>query len=104
MIQKKMADYKPNYPRKIITGIALTAATLAAITGCQPSINGMIDVHPPVEETTEPGEVTEMGYIGIEPTEVPEEELVLDGEVAIDEPAEDDLALSGAVAIPPDNP
>lgn len=66
MKQKKVGDYRPNYPKKVLKGAILTTAAAVAIagtTGCDLKI---------------------MGRIMAEPT--PTDELVLDGETAIDEP------------------
>ena len=73
MKQKKVAYYRPNYPKKLIKGAILTTAAavaLAGTAGCEPARTGGV------------------------PEPVPTDELVLDGEVAID-PVEDDLELGG---------
>ena len=69
MKQQKLTDYRPKYPRKPLRGAAMTAAALVAIggvTGCRvpiPKIPGMVPMPEPTDQ-----------------------ELVLDGEVAIVEP------------------
>ena len=66
MKQSKVKDYRPNYPKKLIKGAILTTAAAVAIagtTGCALRTGG--------EPMPEP---------------VPTDELVLDGEIAIDEP------------------
>lgn len=72
MKQQKLTGYQPNYPRKALRGAAMTAAALVAIggvTGCRvpipqnPQIEGMVAMPEPTDQ-----------------------ELVLDGEVAIAEP------------------
>lgn len=108
MIQKKMADYKPRYPKKALAGMAMAAAALVAITGCEPSIQGAVQIAP-VEETAAPCEVTESGYVAIEPTKSPDEELVLSGDVMIDDTAneavqDDEPSIAGKIMIPSDNP
>lgn len=109
MIQKKMADYKPNYPRKFIRGAALTIVAAASIgaVGCEPALQGATTIAEPqsiVEPTEEPAL---MGDVAI--VEPPDEELILDGEIMVDDTGTDeadddncDLSLSGAVAIPDD--
>ena len=65
MKQSKVKDYRPNYPKKLLKGAILTTAAavaLAGTTGC------------------------DMIRTGGEPGPVPTDELVLDGEIAIDEP------------------
>ena len=73
MKQKRVADYRPNYPKRVLKGAILATAAavaLAGTTGCDALRTG---------GTPEP---------------VPTDELVLDGEIAID-PGEDDLELLG---------
>ena len=75
MKQKQVTEYRPNYPKKLIKGAILTTAAavaLAGTTGCELRTGGV-----PMPEPT------------------PGDELVLDGEVAID-PGEDELELGGA--------
>lgn len=65
MKQSKVKGYRPNYPKKLIRGAILTTAAavaLAGTTGC------------------------DMLRTGGVPEPVPTDELVLDGEIAIDEP------------------
>ena len=73
MKQSKVKDYRPNYPKKILKGAILATAAAVAIsgTGC------------------------DMLRTGGVPEPAPTDELVLDGEVAID-PGEDELELGGA--------
>ena len=82
MQQKRMTDYRPNYPRKALRGAALTAAALVAIsgtTGCRKPVqtSGIVAMPEPTEEV-----------------------LVLDGEVAIPEPTEEPVTTDGMVAVP----
>ena len=72
MKRKQIGEYRPRYPKKLIKGAALAAAAMLAIgaTGC------------------------ESLRTGGEPMPEPTDELVLDGEVAID-PGEDELELGG---------
>ena len=65
MKQSKVKDYRPNYPKKLIRGAILTTAAAVALTG-----------------TTG----CDMLRTGGVPEPVPTDELVLDGEIAIDEP------------------
>ena len=119
-----LIGYRPNYPRKVLRGAALTAAALVAIgsaAGCRAPIpgnlqtEGMVSMPEPTEqELVLDGEVaiaepTEepvlMGKIAV--TEPPEEELVLDGEVAIVEPEptpEMPLRTTGVLLMPTATP
>jgi hypothetical protein len=77
MKQSKVKDYRPNYPKKLIRGAILTTAAavaLAGTTGC------------------------DMLRTGGAPEPVPTDELVLDGEIAVD-PGEEELALEGEPAV-----
>lgn len=76
MKQSKVKDYRPNYPKKILKGAILATAAAVAIsgTGC------------------------DMLRTGGVPEPVPTDELVLDGEIAVD-PGEDELALEGEPAV-----
>jgi len=65
MKQSKVKDYRPNYPKKILKGAILATAAAVALTG-----------------TTG----CDMLRTGGVPEPVPTDELVLDGEIAIDEP------------------
>ena len=82
---QKLTNYRPNYPRKALRSAALTAAALVAIGGATGCRKGTIS-----------GLRTQGAVAVPEPTEYT---LVLDGEVAIDEPepTEDPaLRLDGA--------
>ena len=93
MKQTKLSGYQPAYPKKAIRGAVLATAAIMALgtaTGCK--------LIPGLETQTS----------GIVPIEEPTpEELILDGEVAIDEPegmatpdpGDEELVLSGDVAI-----
>ncbi|MBR4905850.1 MAG: hypothetical protein IKZ44_03270 [Clostridia bacterium] len=77
MKRKQIADYRPKYPKKLLKGAILTTAAalaLAGTTGCDALRTGGA------------------------PEPVPTDELVLDGEIAID-PGEDDLELLGEPAV-----
>lgn len=79
MKQKALQGYRPNYPKKLIKSAILTTAAVVAISGtagCELRTQG--------EPMPEP---------------VPTDELVLEGEVAIDEPTEQPLVTEGEVAI-----
>lgn len=85
MKQKPVDGYRPNYPKKLIRGAALTAAamlTLSPALACRtaPQISGDIVIDEPTEEPELSGAVAID-----EPT--PEPELM--GEIAIDEPTPD---------------
>ena len=76
MKQKQIGAYRPNYPKKLIRGAILTTAAavaLAGTAGCELRTGG-------------------------EPMPVPTDELVLDGEIAID-PGENDPELLGEPAV-----
>lgn len=108
MKQEKVNNYKPNYPKNIIKGTALTLTVMTALgtsAGCKiikpifddgPSIEGLIAVEPTHE-------VIEDGYVAIDDTE---NDLTLSGDVAIDEPdiieEDKDLPLSGVIAYDPE--
>ena len=73
MKQKRIEEYRPKYPKKLLRGAILATAAavaLAGTTGC------------------------DMLRTGGVPEPVPTDELVLDGEIAID-PGEDELELLG---------
>ena len=85
MKQKPVDGYRPNYPKKLIRGAALTAAamlTLSPAFACRtaPQISGDIVIDEPTEEPELSGAVAID-----EPT--PEPELM--GEIAVDEPTPD---------------
>lgn len=85
MKQKPVDGYRPNYPKKLIRGAALTAAamlTLSPALACRtaPQISGDIVIDEPTQEPELSGAVAID-----EPT--PEPELM--GEIAIDEPTPD---------------
>ena len=115
MKQQKLTGYQPNYPRKVLQGAALTAATLltmGSMVGCRQAkvpelqIDGAISIEPPTWQ-----ELVLDGEVAIpEPTEEPvlqgkfpiptgDEVLVTEGEIAVPEPDEDELVLSGDIAI-----
>ncbi len=92
MKQYKIKQYSPNYPKKLIRGTALAAAALMAVggTGCAARTAGA-----PIPEPTPGEELVLDGEIGIE--EIPPENLVEPGEPTVDEG--DDLVLDGEVAV-----
>lgn len=81
MKQIKVGEYRPNYPKKLIKGAALTAAALLAIGGAACDVR--------------------TGGVPL-PDETPA--LVLDGEVAIDGTEESDDLLLGGEPLPEDTP
>ena len=101
MKQQKLTGYQPRYPRKPLRGAAMTAAALVAIggvTGCRVPIpsgvqtEGMVPMPEPTEQ-----ELVLDGEVAIaEPTEEP----VLMGKIAVTEPPEEELVLDGDVCIP----
>ena len=106
MKQKQIGEYRPKYPKKLLRGAILAAAAAVAVTGTTGC------------DTLRTGGV---------PEPVPTDELVLDGEIAVD-PGEEDLmemgeplpdesydeddtstgregpALQGKIAVPEENP
>lgn len=103
MKQKKVKDYRPNYPKKLWKGTALAAAALVAFgsTGCTPKTADVPTPDPvPTDELVLDGEV---GY------ELPTEEPMLEGEPSVEEPDERFLnggepALQGKIIVPEDTP
>ena len=101
MKQQKLTGYQPKYPRKPLRGAAMTAAALVAIggvTGCRapipqnPQTEGLV----PMPEPTDQELVLDGEVAIIEPTEEPE----LLGKIAVTEPPEEELVLDGDVCIP----
>ena len=72
MKQQRLTGYRPAYPRKALQGAAITGLALVAMGG----LAGCARVRQPELQTSGVALVTEP----------PEEELILDGEVAIPEP------------------
>ena len=115
MKQKALKDYRPSYPKKLLRGTALAAAALLAVggAGCRArtdsaAANGPTEAPIPTEA---PEELVLDGEVGIElPAEMGEptvddpDDLVLDGEIAIDEyPDEYDDTLLGGEPLPDDS-
>ncbi len=73
MRQKQIGEYRPRYPKKLLKGAILATAAAVALTGATGC------------ESLRTGGV---------PEPIPTDELVLDGEVAID-PGEEDLEPGG---------
>ena len=101
MKQQKLTGYQPKYPRKPLRGAAMTAAALVAIggvTGCRapipqnPQTEGLV----PMPEPTDQELVLDGEVAIVEPTEEPE----LLGKIAVTEPPEEELVLDGDVCIP----
>ena len=100
MKQQQLLGYRPKYPRKPLRSTAMTAAALVAIggvTGCRapipqnPPTEGMVAMPEPTEE-----ELVLDGDVAIaDPTEEP----ALLGKIAVTEPPEEELVLDGEVAI-----
>lgn len=101
MKQQKLTGYQPKYPRKPLRGAAMTAAALVAIggvTGCRapipqnPQTEGLV----PMPEPTDQELVLDGEVAIVEPTEEPE----LLGKISVTEPPEEELVLDGDVCIP----
>ena len=100
MKQQQLLGYRPKYPRKPLRSAVMTAAALVAIggvTGCRapipqnPQIEGMVAMPEPSEE-----ELVLDGDVAIaDPTEEP----ALLGKISVTEPPEEELILDGEVAI-----
>ena len=99
MKQQKLTGYQPGYPKKFLKSAVLTTAAIVALgsaTGC-----ALIT-----------GQLTTDGVVPIDEPR-PTEELILDGEVAIDETTDiggeptdtgDEVTLSGDVMLDPEQP
>ena len=78
MKQQKITDYRPNYPKKILKGAAITTAAILALgasVACTEVRTGGVAV---------PNDDVDIdGYVAPEPD--PTEDLTLSGEVAIDD-------------------
>jgi hypothetical protein len=101
MKQQKLTGYQPRYPRKPLRGAAMTAAALVAIggvTGCRVPIPSGVQTEGlvPMPEPTEQELVLDGEVAIAEPTEEP----VLMGKIAVTEPPEEVLVTDGEVAIP----
>ena len=97
MKRQQLADYRPNYPKKILKGAAITTASVLALgtsVACTELKTGGVAM--PADD------LQIEGYIMPEPD--PTDELILEGEVAIDEPTEELPALSGVVMTSPEIP
>ena len=101
MKQQKLTAYQPKYPRKPLRGAAMTAAALVAIggiTGCRapipqnPRTEGLV----PMPEPTDQELVLDGEVAIVEPTEEPE----LLGKIAVTEPPEEELVPDGDVCTP----
>ena len=118
MKQKALKDYRPSYPKKLLRGTALAAAALLAVggAGCRARGNNAASNGAPTPTeapipTEAPEELVLDGEVGIElPAEMGEptvddpDDLVLDGEVAVDEyPDEYDDTLLGGEPLPDDS-
>jgi|GEM_PF-3602996 len=105
MKQQRLADYRPNYPRKALRGAALTAAALMALggaAGCQKAKDPGLEL-----QTEGIVAISEPTDAPVPATEPPEEVLVLDGEVTIPEPEEtpsiEELTTTGMIYMPEEN-
>ena len=106
MRQKRMEEYRPRYPKKLIKGAILAAAAAVALTGatgCEPLRTGGEPLPVPTDELVLDGEET------IDPSW---NELELGGEPLPDESYDEDgastgregPALQGKIAVPEENP
>ena len=104
MKQKKVKEYRPKYPRKLIRSAILTTAAAVALTGttgCELTNTGKAAPDAvPTDELVLDGEV---GY------ELPTEEPMLEGEPSVEEPDGRFLnggepALQGKIIVPEDTP
>ena len=92
MKQQKLTGYQPNYPKRVLRGAAMTAAAMVALGG----MTGCVRVKIPGSGLRTDGLMSMP-----DPTE---QELVLDGEVAIPELTEEP-ALQGKIVVsePPED-
>ena len=85
MKQTKLDGYRPNYPKKLVKGAVLTAAAMLAIGSATACKAILPEVHTdglvPIAEPTEEPQLE--GYVAPEETPLPDEELVLSGDVMI---------------------
>ena len=106
MRQKRMEEYRPRYPKKLIKGAILAAAAAVALTGatgCEPLRTGGEPLPVPTDELVLDGEET------VDPSW---NELELGGEPLPDESYDEDdastgregPALQGKIAVPEENP
>ena len=106
MRQKRMEEYRPRYPKKLIKGAILAAAAAVALTGatgCEPLRTGGEPLPVLTDELVLDGEET------IDPSW---NELELGGEPLPDESYDEDgastgregPALQGKIAVPEENP
>ena len=100
MKQQKLIGYQPIYPRKPLRTAAMTAAALVAmggVTGCRlliPRVQtaGIVPMPEPTEE-----ELVLDGEVAIpESTQEP----ALQGKIVVTEPPEEELVIEGDVAVP----
>lgn len=102
MKQKRIGDYRPRYPKKFLKGTALAAAALMAVgsAGCRArserATTGGPTVPTEIPATEAPEELVLDGEVGIE---IPPENLTEPGEPMVDEGDGDDLVLEGEVAV-----
>lgn len=95
MKQQKLTGYTPRYPRKALQGAALTAAALVAIGGAAGCRNLMTPGAPMMPEPTDQELVLDGEVAIAEPTEEP----IIMGKISVTEPPEEELILDGEVAI-----
>ena len=95
MKQQKLTGYQPNYPRKALRGAAMTAAALVAIGGAAGCRNLMTPGAPMMPEPTDQELVLD-GEVAIAETT---EEPIIMGKISVTEPPEEELVLDGEVAI-----
>ena len=95
MKQQKLTDYRPKYPRKPLRGAAMTAAALVAIGGAAGCRNLMTSGVPMMPEPTDQELVLDGEVAIAEPTEEP----IIMGKISVTEPPEEELVLDGEVAI-----
>lgn len=99
MKQQRITDYRPNYPKKILKGAAITTAAVLAL-GASVACTELRTGGMPEPEPTE--ELQLDGYMMPEPE--PTDDLTLSGEVAVDEPTEEPLIPDGDVMVAPEEP
>ena len=102
MQQKKLDAYRPNYPKKLIKGAAITAAAVMTIGGtvaCKAIFPVQTSGIVPYEEPTEEPELAGDVYID---DSIPEDDAKPEGDAS--GRSGEALPLMGKIAVPEENP
>lgn len=92
MKQTRVHEYRPKYPKKLLKGAALTAAALVALggTACERPLLAGVPMPGPTDELVLDGDIA---------IETPDPNLTEPGEPMVDE-GEDEPALMGKIVSP----